>query len=101
MRWWCSTRSNAANRDRTAFAFSTSRPNASMEIVVERYELCEDMASMLTEHAEAMRFNKNLSEDEVLALCHQGLTDEGSPFVTTEAEWIKCRLAELLSWTIF
>ena len=30
------------------------KPNATREVVAERYELCEDMASMLTETAKTM-----------------------------------------------
>ena len=75
-----------------------SRPNAPQAVVLARYEQCEDMACMLTEHARTLAFKENYSESEVLARCHQGLRDDGADFNEKEAEWVIRRLAELLGW---
>jgi hypothetical protein len=75
-----------------------SRPNAPQEVVLARYEQCEDMACMLTEHARTLAFKENFSESDVLARCHRGLRDDASDFNEKEAEWVICRLAELLGW---
>jgi hypothetical protein len=75
-----------------------SRPNAPQEIVLARYEQCEDMACILTEHAQTLAFKENFSESEVLARCHQGLRDDASDFNEMEAAWVICRLTELLGW---
>ena len=75
-----------------------SRPNAPQEIVLARYEQCEDMACLLIEHARTLAFKENFSEAEVLARCHQGLLEDASDFNGKEAEWVICRLAELLGW---
>jgi hypothetical protein len=75
------------------------RPNAPQDVVLARYEQCEDMASILTEHAQTLAFNENFSEAEVLARCHQGLLDDASDFNEREAEWVIGRLAELLGWS--
>jgi hypothetical protein len=75
-----------------------SRPNAPQEIVLARYEQCEDMACILTEHARTLAFKENFSESEVLARCHQGLRDDASDFNEMEAAWVICRLTELLGW---
>lgn len=75
-----------------------SRPNAPQEVVLARYEQCEDMACMLTEHAQTLAFKENFSESEVLARCHRGLRDDAADFNEKEAEWVICRLAELLGW---
>ena len=74
------------------------RPNAPQEVVLARYEQCEDMACALTEHAQTLAFKENFSEAEVLAHCHQGLLDDASDFNEKEAPWVILRLAELLGW---
>jgi hypothetical protein len=56
------------------------------------------MACTLTEHAQTMAFKENFSEPEVLVRCHKGLLDAASDFNEKEAQWVICRLAELLGW---
>lgn len=76
-----------------------SRPNAPQEVVLARYEQCEDMACVLAEQAQTLLFKENLSEREVLERCHQGLIIDASDFTAKESAWVICRLAELLGWT--
>ena len=73
-----------------------SRPDATHDTILSRYEQCEDMASMLAEHAQTLAFDENLSEAEVLLRCRQGLLT--SDFSEREAGWVTLRLAELLGW---
>ena len=73
-------------------------PGATQEFVIGRYDLCEDMACTLVEHAQTMQFDQGLSEADVLGRCHQGLLAESSVVTAKEAAWVICRLAELLSW---
>ena len=75
-----------------------SRPNAAHEVVAARYELCEDMACLLSGPAQAMAFDQGIGESEVLRRCHQGLLDDASAFSADEAAWVIRRLAELLEW---
>ena len=75
------------------------RPNAPQEVVLARYEHCEDMACILTEHAQTMAFKEAFSEMEVLERCHHGLLDSASGFTDREANWTILRLAELLEWS--
>jgi hypothetical protein len=75
-----------------------SRPNATQEIVLARYEQCEDMACILTEYAQTLAFKENLTEQEVLVRCHLGLLADASDFTENESEWVVFRLAELLGW---
>ena len=77
-----------------------SRPNAPREQVAGRYELCEDMASLLTEHAQTMAFEQGAGESQVLLRCRQSLVAEASVFSEPEADWIVSRLAELLGWAL-
>ena len=48
------------------------RPTAPHEEIFARYELCEDMACMLTEHARELAFDEDM-EQRVLRQCHEGL----------------------------
>ncbi|MDR7092405.1 ATPase with chaperone activity [Hydrogenophaga laconesensis] len=74
-----------------------SLPRAELAV---RYELCEDLAQMLTETARNMEFGLGIAESDVLARCLQGLRVE--PVVVSEAEsvWVVRRLAELLDWSL-
>ena len=74
------------------------KPSASLEVVVGRYELCEDMACMLTEHAQTMLSSLSLTEEDVLLRCHEGLMAGASAFTEQESDWVIRRLAELLAW---
>lgn len=75
-----------------------TRPNAPPEVVLARYEQCEDMACILAEQAQTLAFKENLSEKEVLERCHRGLQTGDAHFTKKEAVWVICRLAELLGW---
>jgi len=77
------------------------KPNATRQVVAARYELCEDLASLLTETAKNMLFSLGISEQHVLERCHRGLTTTGSESAVVseaEAQWVIRRLAELLDW---
>jgi hypothetical protein len=74
------------------------RPREPRAVIAERYELCEDMAQMLTEHAKAKLFELGVAEQDVLQRVHRGLLAEGSVLSADEAGWVACRLAELLDW---
>jgi len=76
------------------------RPNAPQEVVIARYEQCEDMACVLAEQAQTLAFKDNLSEKEVLERCHRGLRTDDAGFTEKEAAWVICRLAELLGWEL-
>lgn len=75
-----------------------NRPNAPQDVVLARYEQCEDMACILAEQAQTLVFKENLSEREVLERCHRGLKTGDGHFNDKEAAWVICRLAELLGW---
>ena len=77
-----------------------SKPSAGFEEILSRYEFCEDMANLLTETARNMQFSLGITEADVLARVQQGLVVEDSAFTSTEAQWVVCRLAELLAWAM-
>lgn len=66
--------------------------------MAERYELCEDLANLLTEKAANMQFTLGITEELVLSQCEQGLLAEPAVVSPLEARWVVCRLAELLNW---
>jgi hypothetical protein len=71
-----------------------------MNTVRERYELCEDLAQMLTEQAETARFKSGASEGETLAKMELVLSDPASGLAPGEVTWVVTRLAEVLGWPL-
>lgn len=69
-----------------------------MSVVRERYELCEDLAQMLTEQAPVAMFKSGRSQREVLQQMRSALTGPESVVEPVEAAWVVTRLAELLDW---
>lgn len=57
------------------------KPSEPRHVVSNRYELCEDMATMLTETAKNMLFSLGISEHEVLLRIQRGLTEIGRAHV--------------------
>lgn len=74
------------------------KPRASRLRIAERYELCEDLAQMLTDTASTKLFQLGVTEADVLERIHRGLLVEGAPVDAQEARWVVTRLAELLGW---
>ncbi len=66
--------------------------------IAQRYEFCEDLATLLTEHARAMQFDLGIDEAAVLERCHRGLLSPDSGVSAPESVWVLRRLAELLDW---
>ena len=77
--------------------YKTSLPKAE---VMQRYELCEDLANMLQDPISAQQFQLGITEDDALKTCWQGLLVQSDLVQPAEAFWVVCRLAELLSWPI-
>lgn len=76
-----------------------TRPNATRAVIGERYEFCEDLATLLTDHAKTMLFDLGITEGDVLERCQRGLCVDGAGVNLAEAEWVTHRLAELLGWS--
>ena len=68
------------------------------DAVRQRYELCEDLAGHLVEHAQTLYHVQAPSEAEILRRIHAGLCAAESGVSTAEATWVATRLAELLAW---
>jgi hypothetical protein len=74
------------------------KPRAPRDEIAARYELCEDLAQMLTEQALDKRWQLGVDEEAVLTRMHSGLLAPGSVLSEPEAQWVLTRLAELLEW---
>jgi len=74
------------------------KPNAPRAEIQQRYEFCEDLASMLTETAQSRLWELGITELDVLERIHQGLLAGQASVSPAEAWWVTRRLAELLGW---
>ena len=74
------------------------KPHAARDVIAARYEFCEDLATMLTEHAADVKGDLKVTEEDVLVRIHRGLLAEASGVNPKEAQWVVTRLAELLNW---
>lgn len=68
--------------------------------VRERYELCEDLAQMLSEQASGALASVAGDRREVLERMKLGLSAAGSPVQPAETAWVVTRVAELLGWEL-
>ena len=76
------------------------KPTLGAREMAARYELCEDMAQLLTEQAAHQQFQLGITEDLALDRCLQGLLSTPDVVSEAEARWVVCRLAELLNWPL-
>jgi len=74
------------------------KPTAAREEIAARYEFCEDLAQMLTEHARTKHWELGVDEQDILQRMHQVLLGPDAPVSEAEAAWVVRRLAELLDW---
>ncbi|MBL8347116.1 MAG: ATPase with chaperone activity [Rubrivivax sp.] len=74
------------------------KPTQSREHIAARYELCEDLAQTLVEHAQTVHFDTGADEAEVLRRMQLGLVSPAGVVDEAEAVWVTRRLAELLGW---
>lgn len=68
--------------------------------LTQRYELCEDLANMLTDTVSTQQFQLGITEDDALEKCWRGLCLQTELVNEFESFWVVCRLAELLNWPI-
>ena len=71
---------------------------ATRATIAARYELCEDLANLLTDHCSTVHFRDGVDEATVIERCHQGLLAPPTTVEPAEAGWVVRRTAELLGW---
>lgn len=69
-----------------------------MAVVRQRYELCEDLAQMLSEQAATALFKSGGSEADVLTGMREALAGADGGLAPAEATWVVTRIAEVLGW---
>ena len=82
------------------YSDSRNRLTAPRETIAARYELCEDLANLLTDHCSTVHFRDGIDETTVLSRCHLGLLAPPTTVEPLEAEWVVRRTAELLGWPV-
>ncbi len=80
------------------YADARQRLREPLAVVRQRYELCEDLAQLLTGQALALSQGGSVGDQEVLQRCLAGLRSADSGLSGDEAGWTVQRLAELLGW---
>lgn len=75
-----------------------TKPAAPAGEIATRYEVCEDLATALTEHAKTVQWQHGAAEQDVLERIHLGLLSAESGLNESESLWVVRRLAELLEW---
>ena len=73
------------------------KPTLPRDEMAQRYELCEDMAQMLTETASTLLVTLGITEHDVLLRVRQGLLTDPTVLSADEAGWVVSRLGELLN----
>ncbi|MFM8865239.1 MAG: ATPase with chaperone activity [Limnohabitans sp.] len=74
------------------------KPTLPWPELAARYELCEDLAQMLTDTTASQQFKLGMTQEAALSHCLQGLQDTSEVVSPAEAIWVVTRLAELLQW---
>ena len=80
------------------YSDARQRLSESIDVVRERYEICEDLANHLVGHAQIQHHTEVPVESEILRRIRAGLATPESGVSAAEAGWIVARLAELLGW---
>jgi hypothetical protein len=74
-----------------------SKPNASHEHIMARYELCEDLASALVEQANTRKWELGVETEDITERIRLGLLSGETGLSEAEARWVTRRLAELMN----
>lgn len=76
------------------------KPRIPWPALMARYELCEDLANMLTHTAGTLVFELKVCDTDILDRCHLALQQSPAAVSPAEARWTICRLAELMGWEL-
>ncbi|MDE2417671.1 MAG: ATPase with chaperone activity [Burkholderiales bacterium] len=73
-----------------------TRHHAPHALIMERYELCEDLASALVEQANTRQWELGVEKEDIVGRIHQGLLSGEAGLSEAEAQWVSLRLSELM-----
>jgi hypothetical protein len=74
------------------------RPTRDRAFVEARHEMCDDLAQQTADFCQTLQFSKDLTQEETLQKCRQGLLAPPASVSEAEANWVVRRVAELLEW---
>ena len=74
------------------------KPSATREFIAERYEFCEDLATLFVDPAKGKLWELGIAQEDVLQRIRRGLLTAEAGVNPAEAAWVLRRLAELLDW---
>jgi hypothetical protein len=74
------------------------RPNQPRAWIAQRYELCEDLAQMLSDSAQEALVESGGGRPEMIARVRQALQADVSVVNAQEAAWVMQRWSELMGW---
>lgn len=72
------------------------KPNISRQLLIERYEFCEDLAQVLVEQAKTKQWELGISQDIVIERVAKGLLQATDLLSDAESQWLMTRLDELM-----
>jgi hypothetical protein len=72
------------------------KPDVSRQLLIERYEFCEDLAQVLLEQAKTKQWELGISRDIVMERIEKGLSQTPGLVSDLETQWVMKRLNELL-----
>jgi hypothetical protein len=73
-----------------------SKPTESHAVILQRYELCEDLACALVEQATIKKWELGVETQDIVQRIGLGLADGAAGISDAEAEWVCKRLTELM-----
>jgi hypothetical protein len=73
-----------------------SKPTEPYDVVLQRYELCEDLACALVEQATTKKWELGVETPDIVQRIGQGLAGGAAGISDPEAEWVCKRLTELM-----
>ena len=78
-----------------------TKPTEPWPVILQRYELCDDLAQALEERARQLHWELGVTEADVLERIRAGLDQPGGAGLSgPEVLWVVGRLAELLGWPV-
>jgi hypothetical protein len=70
--------------------------NISRQLLIERYEFCEDLAQVLVEQIKTKQWELGISQDIAIERVAKGLSQATDLLSDAESQWLMTRLDELM-----
>ena len=74
-----------------------AKPSAEYAVILQRYELCEDLACALVDQANTKKWELGVETQDIVQRINLGLAGGSAGVSDAEAEWVCKRLTELMN----